>query len=77
MIRNLRTSLYFNLTEAENKAVMVTGPSPGVGKSFVSVNLATICAQAGQKVLLVDADMRRGYLHRYLDKKNKDGLSDT
>ena len=76
MIRNLRTSLYFNLTEAENKAVMVTGPSPGVGKSFVSVNLATICAQAGQKVLLVDADMRRGYLHRYMDKKNKDGLSE-
>lgn len=76
MIRNLRTSLYFNLTEAENKSVMVTGPSPGVGKSFVSINLATICAQAGQKVLLVDADMRRGYLHRYLDKKNKDGLSE-
>ena len=60
MIRNLRTSLYFNLTEAENKAVMVTGPSPGVGKSFVSVNLATICAQAGQKVLLD----RRGYAPR-------------
>ena len=76
MIRNLRTSLYFNLTEAENNAVMVTGPSPGVGKSFVSVNLATICAQAGQKVLLIDADMRRGYLHRYLDKENKVGLSD-
>ena len=76
MMRNLRTSLYFNLSEAENKAVMVTGPSPGVGKSFISVNLATICAQAGQKVLLIDADMRRGYLHRYFSKKNSAGLSD-
>lgn len=75
MIRNLRTSLYFNLTEAQNNAVMVTGPSPGVGKSFVSVNLATICAQAGQRVLLIDSDMRRGYLHRYFDKKNEGGLS--
>ena len=76
MLRNLRTSLYFNLAEASNKAVMITGPSPGVGKSFVSVNLASVCAQAGQKVLLIDADMRRGYLHRYVDKTNKEGLSE-
>ena len=76
MLRNLRTSLYFNLTEASNKAVMVSGPSPGVGKSFISMNLAHICAQAGQKVLVIDADMRRGYLHRYVDSSNKNGLSD-
>ena len=76
MLRNLRTSLYFNLTEAANKAVMVSGPSPGVGKSFISMNLAHICAQAGQKVLVIDADMRRGYLHRYVDSTNKNGLSD-
>ena len=76
MLRNLRTSLYFNLAEASNKAVMISGPSPGVGKSFISVNLASVCALAGQKVLLIDADMRRGYLHRYTTKINKDGLSD-
>ena len=76
MLRNLRTSLYFNLTEAGNKAVMITGPSPGVGKSFISVNLATTCALAGQKVLLIDADMRRGYLHRYISKSNNNGLSE-
>ncbi|MCH1553085.1 MAG: polysaccharide biosynthesis tyrosine autokinase, partial [Luminiphilus sp.] len=75
MLRNLRTSLYFNLTEASNKAVMISGPSPGVGKSFISVNLAITCAQAGQKVLLIDADMRRGYLHRYFHKRNQEGLS--
>ena len=76
MLRNLRTSLYFNLSEASNKAVMISGPSPGVGKSFISVNLATVCALAGQKVLLIDADMRRGYLHRYINNTNKDGLSE-
>lgn len=76
MIRNLRTSLYFNLTEAHNSAVMITGPSPGVGKSFIAANLAVVCALAGQKVLLVDADMRRGYLNRYFSAKNQQGLSD-
>ncbi len=76
MLRNLRTSLYFNLAEASNNAVMISGPSPGVGKSFISVNLAAVCALAGQKVLLIDADMRRGYLHRYVDKTNKGGLAD-
>ena len=76
MVRNLRTGLYFSLTEATNKAVMITGPSPGVGKSFISVNLATVCAYAGQRVLLVDADMRRGYLHRYFRTKNTEGLSE-
>ena len=38
------------------------------------MNLAHICAQAGQKVLVIDADMRRGYLHRYVDSTNKNGL---
>jgi len=76
MIRNLRTSLYFNLSEAENRAVLITGPSPGVGKSFITVNLAVACAQAGQRVLLIDADLRRGYLHRYFEKEKQMGLAD-
>jgi tyrosine-protein kinase Etk/Wzc len=75
MMRNLRTSLYFNLSEAKNKAVMVTGPSPGVGKSFVSVNLACVSAKAGQKVILIDGDLRRGYLHRYFAEHRGEGLS--
>ena len=44
---------------------MIAGPSPGVGKSFVCSNLAVTIAQAGQRVLLIDADMRRGILDQF------------
>lgn len=46
---------------------MIAGPSPEVGKSFISTNLATIFAQGNKRVLLIDADMRRGYMHKYFD----------
>lgn len=63
-LRSLRTSLHFAMLEASNNRIMISGPSPGIGKSFVSANLAAIIAQSGQKVLLVDADMRKGHIHR-------------
>ncbi|WP_397457254.1 P-loop NTPase, partial [Pseudomonas versuta] len=44
--------------------LMISGPSPKVGKSFVSANLAAVIAQSGQRVLLVDVDMRKGYIHK-------------
>lgn len=65
-IHSLHASLHFALLETPNNIIMMSGPSPGVGKSFVSVNLATVMANAGKKVLLIDADMRRGYLHKFL-----------
>ena len=60
-LRSLRTSLHFVMLEAGNNRLMLTGPSPAVGKSFISTNLAVICAQSGQNVLLIDADMRKGH----------------
>ncbi len=76
-LRSLRTSLHFGMLDANNKLCMVTSSIPGEGKSFVSVNLATVLAQSGQKICLVDTDLRRGYLHRYFGKHRKDaGLSD-
>lgn len=75
-LRGLRTSLHFAMLEAGNNRLMITGPSPGVGKSFISVNLAAVCAQSGQRVLIVDADMRKGHVHSVFDAASENGLSD-
>lgn len=75
-LRSLRTSLHFATLEAKNNILMISGPSPAVGKSFVSCNLAAIIAQTGQKVLLVDADMRKGYLNKMFRLDVNNGLSD-
>jgi len=75
-LRSLRTSLHFALLEAKNNIVMITGPAPGIGKSFISSNFAAVLASAEQKVLLIDADMRKGYLHNLLNKPISPGLSD-
>jgi tyrosine-protein kinase Etk/Wzc len=75
-LRSLRTSLHFAMMEASNKVMMISGPSPEVGKSFISANLAAVLAQVGQKVVVIDADMRKGHLHRYFENQNDVGLSD-
>lgn len=61
-LRGIRTMLNSKLLSATNRIVMVTGATPGTGKSFISANLALLYAQAGKRVLLVDADLRRGRL---------------
>ncbi|MDM7483113.1 MAG: polysaccharide biosynthesis tyrosine autokinase [Halomonas sp.] len=76
-LRGLRTSLHFAMLEAKNRCLMITGSSPGIGKSFIAVNLAAVCAQAGQKVLVIDADMRKGHLHYAFGGKSEGGLSDV
>lgn len=63
-LRSLRTLVHFTTKDAPNRVVMLTGPSPDLGKSFVTANLAVVLAQAGAKVLVIDADLRRGSLHR-------------
>lgn len=75
-LRSLRTSLHFAMHEAENNRLMISGPSPLVGKTFVSANLAVVIAQTGLRVLLVDVDMRRGYLHKIFRVSSENGLSD-
>lgn len=75
-LRSLRTSLHFAMMEAKNNVIAISGPSPGVGKSFVSVNLATVLAQSDKKVLIIDADMRKGYLQKSFNDKWENGLSD-
>lgn len=75
-LRGLRTSLHFAMMEAKNNVLMISGPAPGIGKSFVSSNFATVAAKTGQKVLLVDADMRKGYLQKMFGLDWDNGLSD-
>lgn len=76
-LRSFRTSLQFAMLSAHNKVVMISGPTPAVGKSFVSVNLAAVLASTGKRVLLVDADIRRGYLQRYFGLERQNGLSEV
>lgn len=76
-IRSLRTSLHFTMVDAPNRAIMFAGASPEIGKSFVSANFAVVLAQYGARVLLVDADMRKGGLHKFFGATaRKDGLSE-
>nr|WP_298374360.1 polysaccharide biosynthesis tyrosine autokinase [uncultured Halomonas sp.] len=76
-LRGLRTSLHFAMLDAHNNCIMITGPSPGIGKSFVSINLAAVCAQAGQRVLLIDGDMRKGGVHMAFNDRSEAGLSEV
>jgi len=76
-LRRFRTSLQFAMAEAKNNIVMIAGPTPSVGKSFVSANFAAVLASIGKKVLLIDGDMRSGHLHLYFGLDRKPGLSDA
>ena len=66
-LRSLRTSLHFGMLENGRGVVSITGPSPALGKSFVSANLAYLAAESGSRVLLIDADMRRGTVGQIFD----------
>ncbi len=74
--RSLRTSLHFARLEAKNNLLMISSSNPSEGKTFVSMNLAVVIAQAGQSVLLIDADMRKGRQHKVLGLREEVGLSE-
>jgi tyrosine-protein kinase Etk/Wzc len=76
-LRSLRTSVQFALVEAPNPIVAVSGPAPGVGKSFVVANIAHLLGEAGKKVVAVDGDLRRGRLHHAFGLDRGRGLSDA
>ncbi len=76
-LRSLRTSLQFALVEAPSSVVSIGGPAPGIGKSFITANLAHLLGETGTKVLVIDADLRRGHLHKYFQLERGVGLSDA
>ncbi|MDN3398522.1 polysaccharide biosynthesis tyrosine autokinase [Psychrobacter sp. APC 3426] len=80
-IKSLRTSLILGMPTVvsdtkQAKVILVTGESPGVGKSFISANLSEVFAQLNKKVLVIDADMRLGELHKIFSMSQYNGLAD-
>jgi Mrp family chromosome partitioning ATPase/capsular polysaccharide biosynthesis protein len=73
--RALRTNIQFSLLDTPTRTMMVTSPDPMEGKSFILANLAIVLAQAGNSVLLVDADLRRPTQHEVFGLSNERGLS--
>ncbi|WP_313492682.1 polysaccharide biosynthesis tyrosine autokinase [Psychrobacter faecalis] len=80
-IKSLRTNLMFGMPAQGRagqraKVILITGESPGVGKSFISSNLTEVFAQLDKKVLIMDADMRLGELHKMFSISQDNGLGD-
>ena len=75
-LRSLRTTIHFALLDADKGSLLITGPSPGIGKSFISKNLGAVLAQSGKRVAIVDADLRKGHIHREFDMKREIGVSE-
>lgn len=76
-LRSLRTALQFALLDITNNIVLITGPTPGIGKSFTSANFAAVLGAAGKRVLLIDADLRKGHLNQYFGIGRGKGLSEV
>jgi tyrosine-protein kinase Etk/Wzc len=76
-LRDVRTAVARDLAHARNNIVMVIGPTSSAGKSFVAANLAILHAEIGSRVVLIDADMRRGHLASFFNQSNRNGLSEV
>lgn len=74
-LRSVRTTILFALANAKHNVIAISSASPEAGKSFISTNLSVLLAQNSKKVLLIDADLRRGYLYKYFHCENQYGLS--
>jgi tyrosine-protein kinase Etk/Wzc len=76
-LRSFRTSLQIAMPRYRNNIVQISGPTVGLGKSFISANFAAVLAASGKRVLLIDADFRAGHLHQYFDVERERGLSEV
>ena len=75
MFRNLRTNIQFMNADSEKKVMIVTSTVPGEGKSYVTANLAAAFAQIDKKVLIIDADMRKGRQYAIFNLRPRPGIS--
>jgi capsular exopolysaccharide synthesis family protein len=74
--RTLRLATQYHFPPGEPVIVCISSPGPGEGKSLVSSNLAVAFANAGQKTLLIDGDVRRGVVHTTFEAERRPGLVD-
>lgn len=74
--KGIRTNILHILRDAEKKSFAITSPSPGTGKTTVTVNLGIAFAQLGQKTVIVDADMRKPMLAKLFSIQTLKGLSE-
>lgn len=75
VFRNLRTNIQFMNTDSKKKIMLVTSTVPGEGKSYVTANLAAAFAQMDKRVLIIDADMRKGRQYKVFNIKSRPGIS--
>ena len=73
--KTIRTNMMFVLSDSENKRVVISSALPNEGKTITVINLAIAFSQTGQKVLLIDADLRRPTIYQRLKINNSKGLS--
>jgi tyrosine-protein kinase Etk/Wzc len=74
-LRSFRAALQFSMPHFKNNIVMLCGPTRHLGKSFTVANLAAVMAASGKRLLLIDADLRHGELHRYFGVDRQQGLT--
>ncbi len=72
--RTIRTAIFFGVPKGESRTILVTSPSPGDGKTTLVSNLAIAMAQAGQKILVMDADFRKPKQHKLFELDNEVGI---
>lgn len=75
-LRGLRTTIHFAMMDANHNSILITGSSPGLGKSFLSKNLGAVLAQAGSRIVIIDADLRRGHINKEFGLRREVGVSE-
>lgn len=77
IFRNIRTNIEFSTVGKDLKSIAITSTQPGEAKTTTSINLGYIFATKYDRVLLIDCDLRKTMLHRYMKISNKQGLTDA
>lgn len=77
IFRHIRTNIEFSTVDKEIKSISITSTQPGEAKTTTSMNLAFIFATKYNKVLLIDCDLRKTMLHKYMRISNQFGLTDA